>query len=184
MAPLPFFKKPNIEPLALSMSGVRMGERVLQLGIDDPSLVGGIAAKVGMSGHAAAAVTDDAAAAKVRSAAERGGALIDVRTSPLTALPFDDGGFDVVIVHGRQGLLASLDDHTRTAALREGHRVLRHGGRIVIIEAGAGGGLGSMFRGTPAARTDTSALAAAGFKAPRVLAEREGFTFTEALKAS
>ena len=40
-----------------------MGERALQLGIEDPSLVGAIAAKVGLSGHAVIVVRDEREAA-------------------------------------------------------------------------------------------------------------------------
>jgi SAM-dependent methyltransferase len=180
MALIPFLRKSTIEPLAVSMSGVRMGERVLQIGVDDPALLGAIAAKVGLSGQASAVVLDDRAAAKVRSGGERAGALIDVKVSTLDALPFEDATFDVVVIHGRRGLLTSLDDTRRIAGLREIHRVLRQGGRVVLIETGAGGG---MFRGRGGERTDPSALSAAGFRPTRLLAEREGYTFTEGLKS-
>ena len=59
-----------MEPLPVTMSAVRMGERVLQIGVDDPTIASAIAAKVGLSGNAAIAVTDerDAARALVREA--------------------------------------------------------------------------------------------------------------------
>ena len=41
------------EPLAVTMTGVRMGERVLQIGMTDASLTGVLSAKPGLSGHAA-----------------------------------------------------------------------------------------------------------------------------------
>jgi hypothetical protein len=66
--------------------------------------------------------------------------------------------------------------------LRDALRVLRGGGRLVIIE---GSGSGLMTRLRPA-RVDTastlSALDAAGFLATRLLAEREGYAFLEGLK--
>ena len=43
----------------------------MQIGIDDPSLLGAIAAKVGLSGHAAVAVADDSAGTAARAAAEK-----------------------------------------------------------------------------------------------------------------
>ena len=43
------------------MTGVRMGERVLQVGTDDPSVAAAIAARIGLSGTAAIAVADEAA---------------------------------------------------------------------------------------------------------------------------
>jgi SAM-dependent methyltransferase len=184
-----FLRKSNLEQLPVAMSGVRMGERALQMGIDDPLLAGAIAAKVGLSGHAAFAVSDEAGAARARAAAAKAGALVDLQVGPLSALPFDPGSFDVVVVHGTGGLLSALDADARVAALREGHRVLRTGGRIVVIERGRPAGAFARLR---APRVDpayesaggaVAALAAAGFRAPRVLAEREGYRFSEGLKA-
>src|SRR6266540_3874592 len=156
------------EQLPIAMSGVRMGERALQIGIDDPSLVGAIAAKVGLSGHAAVAVGDEAAAASARSAAEKAGVLVDLQVAPLHTLPFANNSFDVIVVHAKSGWLASLDDAARQTVLREAHRVLRGGGRLIAIEGPAG--------------TTISALQPAGFKAIRILAERDGYRFTEGLK--
>jgi ubiquinone/menaquinone biosynthesis C-methylase UbiE len=156
------------EQLPVTMSGVRMGERALQIGIDEPSLVSAIAAKVGLSGHAAIAVADDAGGAAGRAAAEKAGVLVDLHVASLNALPFADNSFDVVVLHARSGWLASLDDSGRQAVLREVHRVLRAGGRVMAIEAAGG--------------TAANALPLAGFRAARVLAERDGYRFTEGLK--
>ena len=151
-------------------------------------MAGAIAARVGLSGHAAMALTGEPAAAKARAAAAMVGALVDVRVAPLHALPFGDTAFDVVVVHGLGGLLSSLDNAARVAALRETARVLRPGGRIVIIEPGPGGGIGNLMRPRriDKAYEDSggaaAALAAAGFRAARVLAEREGYRFSEGMK--
>ena len=50
------------EPLAIAMSGVRMGERLLQIGMDTPVVSGLLAAKPGLSGESAMVVPDDATA--------------------------------------------------------------------------------------------------------------------------
>src|SRR4026208_1879758 len=84
-----FLRKSRIEPLPVTMSAVRMGERVLQIGVDDPAVARGwrvlqsgvddpavasaIAAKVGLSGNAAIAVTDDRDAARAHGAAANAG---------------------------------------------------------------------------------------------------------------
>jgi SAM-dependent methyltransferase len=115
----------------------------------------------------------------VRGACEKAGALVDLRVTPLQSLPFDADAFDVVVVHGMRGLVTTLDEGARAAMLREAHRVLRVGGRVILIEPGPGGGL----FGAKGANTDPAALGTAGFKATRVLAQREGYTFTEGLKA-
>jgi ubiquinone/menaquinone biosynthesis C-methylase UbiE len=179
-----FLRKSSSERLPITMSGVRMGERALQIGIGDPSLAGAIAAKVGLSGHAAIAVSDERAAAKARAAAATAGALVDVQVTTLDSLPFPRDSFDAIVLHAAAGA-PSLADAAGAAMLREGHRVLRTGGRIVILEGGARRGIGAWFRirqppSHPSAVA--SALSAAGFRAARQLAERDGYRFTEGLK--
>ena len=51
-----------MDPLQVSMTGVRMGERFVQIGCHDRALLSGLAAKVGLSGTAAVAAFDDAEA--------------------------------------------------------------------------------------------------------------------------
>ena len=163
------------------MCGVRMGERALQVGINDPVLAGAIAAKVGLSGHAAIAVGDDRAGAVAQRAAALVGALVDIRITPRDALPFDRDAFDLIVLHAG----ASVPPFGGAAAMgvfRECHRVLRVGGRIVIIE----GSPKTLLKGSTLGPDDKAAVAAltgAGFGVARVLAEREGFRFTEGLKS-
>jgi ubiquinone/menaquinone biosynthesis C-methylase UbiE len=183
-----FLRKSRVEPLPVTMSAVRMGERVLQIGIDDPGLASALAAKVGLSGNAAIVVTDDAGAERARTAAASAGVLVDVHVSPLAPLPFESDAFDLVIAHSMRGLVAALDENARTTALREWHRVLRTGGRAMTIESGAAGGLKGLLR--PPHRDDAyeasggvvGALEAAGFRPVRILAEREGYRFAEGVK--
>jgi ubiquinone/menaquinone biosynthesis C-methylase UbiE len=177
------------EPVTITMSGVRMGERLLQIGVDDAAVASAIAAKVGLSGSAAAVVADAEADARVRQGAADAGALIDVHTAPLGSLPFADAAFDVVVVHTVGGLLQSMTADARAAALRECRRVLRQGGRIVTIEAGTRSGVGSLLRSKPAVKSEhngtggtVAALEGAGFRPVRVVGDLEGFLFTEGLK--
>lgn len=180
-----FLRKSSLERLPVTMSGVRMGERALQIGIDDPSLAGAIAAKVGLSGHAAIAVNDDRTAATARAAAATAGVLVDVQVTPLDSLPFPSDSFDVIVLQAAAVALPSLADAAGVAMLREGHRVLRSGGRIVILEGGPRRGILAWLRARPQPLRPGAAvdgLGAAGFRAARPLAEREGYRFTEGLK--
>lgn len=183
------------EPAAVTMSGLRMGERLLQLGVDDARLAGVLAAKVGLSGHAAVAVTDDASAERARHAAADAGVLIEVRVAPLDVLPFPDDDIDVVIVHGRLWAGAGHDPSSRAGAIRECHRVLRRGGRIIVVEGGTRKGVLGLWDGilrrrepgraavAAADATALAALGAAGFRPVRVVGELDGFRFTEGLKS-
>lgn len=171
------------DPVPVTMAGVRMGERLLQVGIDDPAVAGAIAAKVGLSGSAAAAVTDDDAAARFRRTASDAGVLIDVQVSSLEALPFEGAAFDVVLVHSARGQLAQLDAAAFAAIAREWHRVLRPGGRIVAIEPGERRGLGAVFGGSSGQAAQTiPTLEASGFRPVRVVGDLEGLKFTEGLR--
>ena len=166
-------------PLPVVMSGVRMGERVLQIGIDDPAIAGAIASRVGVSGRAAFAVADDRAAAAARRAVEDAMALADIELLRGASLPFEDGGFDLVVLHAKK----NTPEDALPGLLREAHRMLRPGGRLVAMQAGSGG-LTTWLR---PARKDTRdpldrALTRAGFGPVRVLADREGYLFTEGLR--
>ena len=178
-----FLRKSNLERLPVAMCGVRMGERTLQIGIDDSALAGAIAAKVGLSGHAAMALGDETSAARARAAAAAAGALVDVQITALHSLPFEADAFDLVVVHAA-GSLPRLEDDAAVAMLRDAHRVLRHGGRIIVIEGSGRRGLGRWFGAAAAmpASPAIAALSAAGFRPARLLAEREGYRFTEGLK--
>ena len=177
-----FLRKSTLERLPVVMSGVRMGERALQIGIDDPGLAGAIAAKVGLSGHAAFAVTTERQAARARAAAAAAGVLADVHVATLDALPLPNDSFDVVVLHS-SGMTRSPNDPSGVSMLRDSYRVLRAGGRILVIERGARG-LMARLRATdrPDAGGALAALQAAGFRTARLLAEREGYRFLEALK--
>ena len=183
-----FLRKSRVEPLPVTMSAVRMGERVLQIGVDDPAVASAIAAKAGLSGHAALAVADERGATRAQGAMANAGVLVDVQITPLTSLPFDGDAFDLIVVHAMHGLVSSLDADARLAAMREWRRVLRHGGRVMTIEAGPATGIASVFKPK---RTDAAyetaggvvgGLSAAGFKLVRLLAEREGYKFAEGIK--
>ena len=186
-----FLRKPTTrrDPLPVTMSGVRMGERVLQIGVGDPRVAGAIAAKVGLSGHAAMVVADDAAAARARDGIADAGGLVDLQVTSSDRLPFDDGSFDALVVHNMDLGLAAQDAERRGVRLAEWRRVLRDGGRLVVIEAGTRTGLGALLRPGPKADAayeerggTVAALQAAGFKPVRLLGDREGFKFIEGLK--
>lgn len=179
-----FLRKSSLERLPVAMTGVRMGERALQIGLDDPSLVGALAAKVGMSGLAAIAVRTEADAVRARAAASQAGALAEVTVTPFSALPFEAGSFDVIVLHANR-VPISMQDTEAAATLREGYRLLRAGGRLVIVEGGARKSPLAFLRSAPKLpdiADGVRAVGAAGFRAARLLAEHEGYRFTEGLK--
>lgn len=194
-----FFRKAKLdtEPLPIKMSGIRLGERLLQIGADDPTLLAQMAQKIGLSGTTVVVVTDAQAEKRAKDAAAGVGALIELHLiSPqAAAIPVDDGAFDVVVVHTTQGLLAALrasggggTAHPDRELLRDARRALRHGGRIIVVEAGPKSGLAGVLKpykpdqAYEAGGGTVGALEAAGFRPVRLLSERDGYRFTEGLK--
>jgi len=163
-----------IDPLQVSMTGVRMGERFLQIGCHDRALLSGLAAKVGLSGTAALAAFDDAEAKRAGGVGAKIGALIETHKIEGRALPFDSDQFDMVVVDDTNGRFAAIADDVRADYLREARRAVRRGGRIEIIE-------GVEAKRPPSADVLRD-LEAAGFTPVRLLAERDGFRFIEGLK--
>ncbi len=173
--------------LAVSMTGVKLGDRVAFVGCAHAPRLAAIATKVGLSGRAAAVVRDDAAAARVNKAAANEGVLVEIDVADVKALPYADAEFDVAVLDDTGGLLEQLQDADRAAVAREVARVLRPGGRIVVIGGGGPSGLARLVSSAPVSPLVTSGavhaiLDANGFSIVRTLAEREGLVFVEGLK--
>lgn len=170
------------------MAGVKIGDRVLVLGVGDPVLTAGIGIKTGMSGRTC--VYDDSPDVVTRAtqAAEQAGALVEGFGGLWSAMPFEDASFDVVLV---RDVLPMLSPDGRGGALAETRRVLRIGGRVMVIDSTSGSGvLGRLRQNVTAVQFYASeggasrALELAGFKAIRTLAERDGLVFTEAARSA
>jgi len=180
----PFQRRGDPYSLVVGMSGVNMGDRLVQIGCTHGGRLGALAAKVGLSGHAAAVVPDEAAAVRARKGAAQAGALVEVEVAPPTRLPLAEGTFDLAVVDDTGGLVGTMRAEDRVAAFRETRRVLRPGGRAIVVSASPRGGLGALLRGGKgqAPFDAVPSLQAEGFKSVRKLAEREGLIFTEGIK--
>ena len=161
-----------MDPLQVAMTGVRMGERYLQIFCSDAALTGGLAMKTGLSGVAALAAPDTKHATRAREAAGKAGALIDVQITSLGALPWDADAFDMVVIDNTDGDVAALAPADRAAMMSSVRQVLRPGGRVELIER---------VNRVPSTESE-ELLRAAGFKPVRTLAEQDAFRFIEGLK--
>jgi ubiquinone/menaquinone biosynthesis C-methylase UbiE len=190
---VPFFQRQPQQKhaLAIAMTGVVLGDRLLQVGCTDGSLLGAIGSKVGLSGRVCAVVPDDVHAARARRAAEKSGFLLEMETGSLERFPFEDAAFNLIVVDNQEGLLSVMKPEQRVATLQEAFRTLAARGRIVVIERAPRGGLGALLGSSPSAPADphyTSsggalvALEAEGFRAARLLAERDGLSFFEGVR--
>jgi hypothetical protein len=177
-----FFRQPAIDPLQVSMTGVRMGERFLLVGCDDPVLLAGLGAKVGLSGLAAAVVFDEHQAVRARGAATREGFLIEQKIWREAPVGFDDATFDLAVIDDTQGSFAARDATVRGAVLAEARRALRPGGRVEVIEGLGSSGPFGKATARPAGYNAVKELESAGYRPVRVLAEVPNFRFVEGLR--
>jgi ubiquinone/menaquinone biosynthesis C-methylase UbiE len=147
--------------LIVSMVGVKLGERLLQIGGGDGLLLAALGKKTGLTGQVSAVEPDAEAAERVKDQATKDGVLSEVQAAPATSLPFPAESFDIVVIpHPDGGGLPGA---------REAYRVLRPGGRLSVITRNASTAI-------------SNELQQQGFKAARLIAEREGFAFYEAIK--
>jgi ubiquinone/menaquinone biosynthesis C-methylase UbiE len=175
--------------LEIAMTDVTLGDRLLQIGGADASLVAALSAKAGMSGHACLLVATDEEAARAAHAAERAGVLLEVERGAFDHFPYEDRTFDLIVINNQHELIARMKPEARVTVLQEARRVLAPRGRIVIIERAPRAGLGALFTRTavvadPHYQTTggaVTALKAEGFKAVRPLGERDGLSFFEGI---
>lgn len=175
---------------ATTMIGVKLGDRLLQVGCDDGVLLAALAGKVGLTGRACGVDESDAAIERAQAAAERAGVLVELQRAPHASLPFDPGSFDVAIL---RDALAHLAPEAQAAVAAEAIRILRPGGRCIVVDtAPLKGWLADVLnqvlthgrrdqrgRAMLTIYDPDGLLRGAGCKAVRTLAEREGLRFVE-----
>ena len=181
-----YLRKSELEPLVVSMCGLKLGHRFLVIGTSDLELVARLAGKVGLTGRACLLGESAAQTAAAAAAVEQQGALVESFTAPFTSLPFEARAFDAVVL---RNVLGAIEPSRRSAAMHEVMRVVRPGGRGIALEDLPKGGIRALVTGrgggTPSAGPiAVELLTAAGFRGVRLLAEREGFAFVEGVKAA
>jgi ubiquinone/menaquinone biosynthesis C-methylase UbiE len=177
------FKRSTLDPLSVSMVGVKLADRVLVIGCRDPLLIAALAIKAGLTGRTCAVDRMERLVREAERVALAEGALVEFEVFSSASLSYDARSFDVVVLRDVMRLAETTE---RQALAAESSRVLRPGGRCMVID-----GMGPVktwmwVRSTPAnpeaAKTMTDALISAEFVAVRTLAEREGVVFLEAMK--
>lgn len=182
---LPFRAKANPYMLIVGMSGVKMGDRMVQIGCSDGGALAAVAAKVGLSGRALAIVPDESALDRVQKGAERAGVLVEAEVAPSTALPIEDSDFDLALIDDANGLFAAMPADQQTAIVHEALRAVHPGGRVLVVSALPATGLSALLgRRTSGPAFDAApVLEKGGCRFVRVLGEREGLRFVEGIKA-
>jgi ubiquinone/menaquinone biosynthesis C-methylase UbiE len=184
----PFARRGDPHFLTVSMTGVKMGDRVVFVGCAHGGRLAAVASKVGLSGSAVAIVPDGQGAEMARKAAEQAGVLVEIDVASPTELPVAAAGVDLAVVDDTGGLLGLMRDDERETSVRELVRILRPGGRVIVVGTSPRAGLGRLLRRAQpgpsfaASGGANRALEAGGFGIVRTLAEREGLVFVEGIK--
>jgi hypothetical protein len=177
---MPIFRKPETPatPLVVSVTGVRLGQRLLIVAGRDRTVVHDLAAKVGLTGRTLV-LAAEREVLDVQSAAERAGVLIDV--APLgVPFPVAAESFDVALVDDAGSRPAGVETPALLPDLRA---ALRPGGRVLVRLGTGAGPFARIFGGDqvpPAAGATIAALTDAGFRAARVVAVHAGVGYVEA----
>ena len=170
--------------LEVGMAGVKLGDRIAQIACAHGGRFGAIAAKVGLSGHAAVVVEDADSLARAQKGAAQAGVFVETHQGPSTHLPLDTASFDLVLLEDSAGFLAGHSEGDRADIAREVARILRPGARVLIVQSLPASGWSTIFsRGTQTPPVDPRpTLEAHGFKLTRILGEGEGLRFVEGVK--
>ena len=179
-----FTRRGDAYALVVGMTGVKLGEQVAQLGCSDGGLLGAVAKRVGLSGRFVAYVPDQASAERARRGAADAGVLVDVEAAPSARVPANGNMFDIVLIDDTDWYLSGMETARGAETLREGLRILRPGGRLMVIGATGAEGLGRWLMAGRRRRSldQEDALQANGFALARRLAERDGYIFIEAIR--
>lgn len=167
---------------ALAMIGAKPGDRVVMIGAANPGLAAEVALVTGLNGSMTVCDPAATARASVDAAARTAGALIEFEAAPLTALPAADGSYDVAVLIGA----APPAGADPSAVFLEAMRVLRPGGRVIVIEGTETGGF---LRSKPSvprrpAHEILALLDDIGTRARRELADVDGVAYYEGRKSS
>src|ERR1700688_2000422 len=101
----PFRRDAEPHMLVVGMTGVKLGERVAQIGCAHGGRLAAVAREVGVSGRAGGFVADDTSARRAQKGAADAGVLVEIETASPMRLPAGDGAFDLVVIDDTAGLL-------------------------------------------------------------------------------
>lgn len=172
--------------LIVSMIGAKLGERLVQLGGGDGALLAALGGPTGLTGQVVGVEETQAEATRVQQASEKAGVLADAVAAPGWETPLGRESFDLVVIP-----FPDVTSPDFAGRLGEAFRLLRTGGRCSVIHKLPKGTRSSgapTATGSGAAATDAASdpivtlLQTRGFRAARLLAERDGLAFYEALK--
>lgn len=128
----------TLRRLSLDLAALRPGERVLDVGCGSGDLALAAARQVGGAGAVRGIDAAPEMVEVARRKARRRRLAVQFQVAAVEALPFPDASFDVVL---SSLMMHHLPGDLRRRALAEIRRVLRPGGRMLIVDLDAAGRL-------------------------------------------
>lgn len=169
--------------LALAVIGAKPGDQVLVAGAGDGGLAAALALSTGLNGQTLVVDPAPGARERVALAAAQAGALVEFDATPFMARARPEASVQLVVFNHA---LAGWSPWDRPNACCAAWRVLRPGGRLIVLERARRSGLFALLQTPgepPLPGEGIVALATrAEFRAARVLSESEGVLFVEAAK--
>lgn len=126
-----FGRERRFREAILDLAGVRSGERVLDVGCGTGTLAMGVRRRVGEEGVVHGLDASAEMIALARTKAEADGVAVDFQVGRAQALPFEDSAFDAVLC---TMVMHHLPRDQRASAVAETYRVLKPGGRLLVVD--------------------------------------------------
>jgi demethylmenaquinone methyltransferase/2-methoxy-6-polyprenyl-1,4-benzoquinol methylase len=181
-----FRRRRNPYRALLAMIGIKEADHVAHVGCPgDPGRFAAIANHVGASGSVVVMVPDRTSAHRTREAATAARVPVEVQVVPLIRLPRPEASFDAVVVDDTADLFESIQPERRRSALGEMFRILRPGGRVIVISRQPRGGMmGALIAQASRPLVDDLRrwLPAEGFEAVRQRTAPTELALTEGVK--
>jgi demethylmenaquinone methyltransferase/2-methoxy-6-polyprenyl-1,4-benzoquinol methylase/phosphoethanolamine N-methyltransferase len=138
-----FGRLPTLRKETLEIAALQPGESVLDVGCGTGTLTLMAAEQAGVDARVAGI---DASPEMIEQARKKGSKKkreVDFRVAPIEKLPYGDAEFDVVL---SSLMLHHLPDDLKAQGLAEVRRVLKPGGRLVVLDLlGFPGPIGALF---------------------------------------
>jgi len=124
-------RAPALRDEAADLAAIQPGESVLEVGCGTGQLTQRARARAGSSGLVCGIDPSAEMIRVAREKAQRANLTVDYRVAAVEALPFANGTFDVVL---SSLMMHHLPEDLKALGLAEVRRVLKPGGRLLIVD--------------------------------------------------
>jgi ubiquinone/menaquinone biosynthesis C-methylase UbiE len=124
-------RRARLRTMTIALARIQPGDRVLEVGCGTGDVAIAACAPAGQHGSVSGIDAGSEMIAVARAKAARAGLAIDFRVEPIEALTYPDATFDIVL---SSLMMHHLPDDLKRQGLAEMARVLKPGGRLLIVD--------------------------------------------------